>query len=753
VRRRGLRVGLEGLPDRLPVCQLVVEAAGLEIGDEVTDELLDRLVVEDALEELALEAPRHGAPVPPHGLQPHEVQRLSARARDQSGVALLAARRASPDLRHPEPRVDLLELELEPAPDAELLPKRLGDVGADDLAEALGPPGGPGGIGLARIDEERVRVPVDDAVTGLPDGGRREPDHVLSGDGDRVGDVGREEPAGGGPEHAEQRVHEDLRGLGADRVAVLARPGSLLPEARDQLGQDARLVGAEGSAARRPHDRAVGPLARRHDVSQRIDVEGADEARVQALEVEHQDVPVEPRYGVEDEAPRDDRPLRILDVDRRRDAAATAELGEVERVHRGDLGADPVDLHPGEEAAAHRQLHESRALEDLDDEPRVVEVVRGEPRGVVPPGGLDLLAPTLGVEELAAAEDGLRRGVEPVVVELDEGAAEEREPVQHLPAGQDDARIAREAEVAPDLRFLLRPPEGETRVGAPRDPLEDRDVEVADVPAGQDVRVGRAEMVQEALETRPLVGDQDAGGAVGKTGQRPRRAATDQPDPVAAVAGRRDRVEGSPVQARLDVERQDPEPRHEVGRRQARVPVDATHAGAALEGAVDREGAADPLVDQEAVREAHVGLEALDARLGEPRPERRDVAGQADLDPEHGLRREREERGLGHARRRSHLSDRVPVRRADEEVGREAVVHDQRRLAVFEDRVEMHLRPAVDDAVARGEQERSGQTWTSRQLSAGRSPPSARRRPGRGDRSRQGAPSGPVPGRPPTGSD
>ena len=43
VRRRGLRVGLERLPDRLPVDQLVVEPAGAELGDEVADEVLDRL--------------------------------------------------------------------------------------------------------------------------------------------------------------------------------------------------------------------------------------------------------------------------------------------------------------------------------------------------------------------------------------------------------------------------------------------------------------------------------------------------------------------------------------------------------------------------------------------------------------------------------------------------------------------------------------------------------------------------------------
>ena len=528
--------------------------------------------------------------------------------------------------------------------------------------------------------------------------------------------------------------------------------GPLLPETRDQVGQDPRLVGAEPGAARRADERQVRGLARRKDVRQGIDVERADQARVEALEVEDEDVPVEAGDGVEDEAPGDDRSLRVLDVDRRRHAPARAELGEVEGVHGGDLGAHPVDLHPGEEAPAHRQLDESRALEDLHDEARVVEVVGGEAGRVVPPRGLDLLAPVLGVEELALSQDDLGRGVEPVVVELDEGAPEEREAVEHLTAGEDHPRIAGEAEVAPHLGLLVRAPERQAELGAPRDPLEDRHVEVADVPARQDVRVRRAEVAEKALDARPLARHQRSDRVLGEAGQGPALPGADHPDPVAALARRGDRVERPPVEARLDVEREHPEPRHEVGRLETRVPVDAADAGAALERPVDAERAADPVVDQVAIREAHVGLEALDAGLREPRPHRGDVARQVDLDPEHGLAREGQERGLGHAGGGSHPVERVPVGGPDEEVGREAVVHDQRGLAALEDGVEVHLRPAVGDAVGRSQQERSGQTWTSRRLSAGRAPASARRRPGPAGRPRPRGRRAPGPGRRRVGS-
>ena len=97
-------------------------------------------------------------------------------------------------------------------------------------------------------------------------------------------------------------------------------------------------------------------------------------------------------------------------------------------------------------------------------------------------------------------------------------------------------------------------------------------------------------------------------------------AGADHPDPVAAVSRRRDGVERPAVHARLDVEGEHPQRGHEVGGLEARIPVDASDAGAPLERPVDAERAPDPLVDQEAVREADVGLEALDAGVGQAGP-------------------------------------------------------------------------------------------------------------------------------------
>src|SRR5581483_6503094 len=199
-------------------------------------------------------------------------------------------------------------------------------------------------------------------------------------------------------------------------------------------------------------------------------------------------------------------------------------------------------------------------------------------------------------------------------------------------------------------------------------------------------------MGEERVQARPLVRDQRAGHLRRERRRRRPVGRADDPDAVAPVAGRRDRVEVPGVQAGLDVEGEDPERRHEragrelgvavhapaagpraggvldagpdratgpalavdVGARVGRAlapgadgvtgPALARAAGPRAGGALDPEGAADPPVDEVAGGEADVRLEALDARLGEPLPDRRDVAGDLDLDAGDRLPREAPER-------------------------------------------------------------------------------------------------------------
>src|SRR5207249_33972 len=123
----------------------------------------------------------------------------------------------------------------------------------------------------------------------------RGPGEVLSRRGDGVRRRRGEEARGWRAEDAEERVHEDLDRLRRHLIAGATGLRALFREPRDEVGQDARLVAPEGGAARRPQDvrlRIPG------DERERVDVEGADETRVEALEVEDEDVPVEARHRI-----------------------------------------------------------------------------------------------------------------------------------------------------------------------------------------------------------------------------------------------------------------------------------------------------------------------------------------------------------------------------------------------------------------------------------------------------------------------
>ena len=171
----------------------------------------------------------------------------------------------------------------------------------------------------------------------------------------------------------------------------------------------------------------------------------------------------------------------------------------------------------------------------------------------------------LGQEQLALAEDGLRRGVEPVVVELDEGAPQEREAVEDLPAGQDHPGIPGEPEVPPHLRFLVRAPEREAE--AVRRATRWR-TETSKSPMFQPVRTSGSaarRWGQEAARQARSFGTSAPAAPSGRPASGS-DARPDKPDPVAAVARRGDGVKSLAVDAGLDVEREHAEAGHEVGR-------------------------------------------------------------------------------------------------------------------------------------------------------------------------------------------
>ena len=247
----------------------------------------------------------------------------------------------------------------------------------------------PAGSSSADSHEEAVGVAVEDAIPA-PRHLFFRPEKDLAAEArDRVRQCGVGEAARRRAEHAVERVHQDLDRLAGDGIA--GAPGRLAPREEivekprkdPGLATEARSVGGDDGIEDGPaRARVVIP-----DQTQRIDLERADDARVQTPEIEHEHVAVETGHRLEHVSARAGLHLHPCCArDARRHDAPARQLGEIEEVERRDARRDPVGRHPGETAASHREVDEMQPLQDPEREHRIVAVVLHEAGEIVAPG-------------------------------------------------------------------------------------------------------------------------------------------------------------------------------------------------------------------------------------------------------------------------------------------------------------------------------------------------------------------------------
>ena len=198
------------------------------------------------------------------------------------------------------------------------------------------------------------------------------------------------------------------------------------PELGHQLGKDGALA-CEG-----------GPGESRHRIGSRlgepegVDPEGADDARVQALEVEQQDVVVETGAGVEDVAAGTASGVSGSGPDIARHPAAPMQAGQVEMVERGDGSTEAVHREPRHLGAAHGEVHQVRVLEDVLDQAAVLQVVAGQLDGILPVEATNLRQLVgAGRQALSPAEHGSGDVLELEALQRPEGGAQQVDPVEH----------------------------------------------------------------------------------------------------------------------------------------------------------------------------------------------------------------------------------------------------------------------------------------------------------------------------------
>ena len=239
----------------------------------------------------------------------------------------------------------------------------------------------------------------------------------------------------------------------------------------------------------------------------RIDGEGADDARVQALEVEDDDVVVQAGLALQDVAAGAGQARAAHRSDLSGDVALSVKPREIEVVERGYGAAGSRHGQARHPLARDRKPHHVGVIGDVANQATVLEVVAGEGGRILPPLAADrgdLVGAALG-DLLASAEQLLAHVLEGEALEAVGGRLEGRDPVEDRPPRNPRDRQLGGAPRCEHRRALAatadREPQAE-RLGALEKVTE---VELDDVPSQDDVRIALSNRGEGGLEQRALV--------------------------------------------------------------------------------------------------------------------------------------------------------------------------------------------------------------------------------------------------------
>src|SRR5687768_6071738 len=291
--RGGVLLGV--LPKVLAIYERLVELTAAYPFDHVGQVHVDRLVGKQASIQFALHLLCECRPVATHNLHADELYLVDAVAVLEPGIALAGAARTVARMRQEQLEIEFLELELQAARYAPAFLDVAPQIGVQRRGELLRLVSSSLGIRRRRLDEQAVRVAVQHHEPGRLEPALRPQKDLASHAGYRVRERRVIEATGGRTQHAIEGVHQYLYGVRGDLVTRLASGFAPWEEIVEQPRQDRGLA---TKCAARGFDQ-VRLRCRALDVRQRVDIERADHARVQASEVEDPDVVVQPCHGFE----------------------------------------------------------------------------------------------------------------------------------------------------------------------------------------------------------------------------------------------------------------------------------------------------------------------------------------------------------------------------------------------------------------------------------------------------------------------
>ena len=659
--------------------------------------------LEQALQHTLLQTGGGLGPVAAHGLQSHHHQ-ASAVLRLPARIALLASAPAAAQARQKKVLENALQLQLQTRLDPVFAADALGHGLLCALAQALGGCTQRAGVlNLGELHKNRVGVAIQDGNLFGLECLAGPVQRLLAEAGNGVGNLRIEEAAGACAQHAEQRIHHNLDGVIG--VAVAPRPRLFAA-----LGQPFEHAGQNGILARKARAvgrgngvfRAVG--LRGAGAGKGIQVKGADQAGIQALEIEHGHMAVQSGLRIEQRAAPHMR-LFARGVHRGRHNSAPPQLGQVEQVKGCDAGAHPVELHSAEAAALHAQIEQPLVLENLQGQPRVLQVVFGQGLGRFAPHAHNFLRRIGRVfgNLLAAAEQPLRHGLQAVIGEP-QRVAHQWNAVHHHAPGHIGAALPHEAALALQNAGPI-PRAAQVALHAQRVAArkEHAQIEVNHIPADDQIRIQAADALQQAENQPRLLRVRNGAGHFALCQQMHFLHS-------AAHQGGAQNAPGVGGGLEIEGERAQRHPRRSGGERgvvEVHNAVRVDLVPAQFAAPFNFAGGANAAVNQKAVGEAQIGFQGLAPRGGNALAQRRHLCRLLRFDAQQPAPAQVAQLRLCDfdAARALQRPRAFP---GGKEVGAEAVVLDQKGRAGFEPPVELHHRDACAHPVGRVDDEAAG---------------------------------------------
>ena len=177
------------------------------------------------------------------------------------------------------------------------------------------------------------------------------------------------------------------------------------------------------------------------EITQRIDVESADDRRVQALEIEDQHIIEHAGAGAQNDASGSSFHGQRIDTEGGGDPTPLVQCLDVEVLEGGDAGPGQLRCHPDQDTTAQGELEQAGLGENPVHQPGILQAVGAKLFGLFPIQALDspdTVLPLLQLDSFSISQNRAGHRLQTVIFEGFRGGSHDTHPIPHLPSRNDD---------------------------------------------------------------------------------------------------------------------------------------------------------------------------------------------------------------------------------------------------------------------------------------------------------------------------